>query len=112
MILRTPRSPLFPYTTLFRSLRRLRGGLEWGQPYEQSSWGGPTRMRGRRRVSEPKRLNSSVPMPSSRDVSVRHHIGIHPAARHCGLADAVAVVAGDDDRIALGVDARDHADID
>src|SRR5690349_23980419 len=29
MIRRPPRSTLFPYTTLFRSLRRLQRGCEW-----------------------------------------------------------------------------------
>ena len=43
--------------------------------------------------------------------SVRHHIGIDPAARDRGLADTVAVVAGDHDRITRGIDAGDDADM-
>ena len=41
----------------------------------------------------------------------RHDVGVDPAARDRGFADAVAVIAGDHDRIALGVDAGDDADM-
>src|SRR5260370_35623953 len=41
----------------------------------------------------------------------RHHVGVDPAARHRGFTDAVAVIARDHDRIALGVDAGDDADM-
>src|SRR5689334_19215186 len=47
-----------------------------------------------------------------RSVSARRHdVGIDPAARHRRLADAVAVIARDHDRIALGIDAGDDADV-
>src|SRR5690348_15306450 len=43
--------------------------------------------------------------------SIRHHIRIDPAARDRGFANAVAVVAGDHDRISVRVDAGDDADM-
>src|SRR6516164_231571 len=43
--------------------------------------------------------------------SVRHHVSVDAAARDRRLADTVAVIAGDHDRIALGVDAGDDADM-
>src|ERR1700754_4491158 len=49
--------------------------------------------------------------PPACEASVRHHVGVDPAARHRRLADAVAVVARDHDRIALGIDAGDDADM-
>jgi transposase, IS30 family len=49
--------------------------------------------------------------PGRRPLSIRHHVGIDPAARHRGLPHAVAVVAGDHDRIALRIDAGDDADM-
>src|SRR5260221_9099813 len=61
MIRRPPRSTLFPYTTLFRSVRRRRtfGGAKWGgaaHPQQPRS-GDWTSRRGRDRKST--RLNSS-----------------------------------------------------
>src|SRR5439155_9518739 len=41
----------------------------------------------------------------------RHDVGVYPAARDRGFADAVAVIARDHDRIALGIDAGDDADM-
>ena len=41
----------------------------------------------------------------------RHDIGDHARARIDALADAAAVIAGNDDRIAVRVDAGDHADM-
>src|SRR3712207_7721500 len=57
MIRRPPRSTLFPYTTLFRSLDRPRlvrgrGGRRCGP----AARGRPGRLRGRRAVAHPRRL--------------------------------------------------------
>src|SRR6266540_5936615 len=59
MIRRPPRSTLFPYTTLFRSLRGRRGGL--GHPCwpRAGSRRAAARARARRRDRKSTRLNSS-----------------------------------------------------
>src|SRR2546430_6606886 len=49
MIRRPPRSTLFPYTTLFRSLRGLRGVVTGGSPPGPSGPGGGDRSRSRSR---------------------------------------------------------------
>src|SRR3712207_8980468 len=54
MIRRPPRSTLFPYTTLFRSPRRLCGGWQWSE-----CSGGSCFRAGGRRVSKPTRRNSA-----------------------------------------------------
>src|SRR2546423_11527114 len=45
MIRRPPRSPLFPYTTLFRSLQARTAGLELGPPVLPPQLPGPRRLR-------------------------------------------------------------------
>src|SRR5690606_40550256 len=40
MTLRPPRSTLFPYTTLFRSLNRQGGSLIWNPNTQQEKWVG------------------------------------------------------------------------
>src|SRR5256885_5406827 len=61
MIRRPPRSTLFPYTTLFRSIRQQAGADRAGHRQRAQQSGGDIGMRGRDRREDRKstRLNSS-----------------------------------------------------
>src|SRR2546430_13502672 len=60
MIRRPPRSTLFPYTTLFRSLQRNQEVLSKSAPTRvRESWNRPARQQGSAQDRKSTRLNSS-----------------------------------------------------
>src|SRR3712207_7154317 len=65
MILRPPRSTLFPYTTLFRSLGEVGAGVP-----------------GDRRVPDAERIGSVQPLPARLDLLVARHRRTRGPRRH------------------------------
>src|SRR4051794_41393153 len=100
MIRRPPRSPLFPYTTLFRSL-----GLQLGEPRQPAAHaargvvlGQPERRRHERVDRKSTRLNSSHPSISYAVFCLKKkkdqkHNGKHHICRRCHATE-LAVTPG------------------
>src|SRR6188508_419459 len=63
------------------------------------------------RLPTPRNATYATNATRSEFSGVRHHVGVDAAARIHRFRDRIVVIAGDDDHVALRVDAADDADM-